>query len=76
MPQFSDLPLPRSDDGLPTPLVYVHENPPWVYKVLPRDLDELPDSIELNALGADGWELTGVVNTGPQVIFYFKRLAK
>lgn len=76
MPQFTDLPLPDREEGVPTPLVYIHENPPWEYKILPRSLDELPDSIELNALGVDGWELTGVVNTGAQIIYYFKRLEK
>jgi hypothetical protein len=76
MPIQSKIPLPDPDEGLPihTPLVYVTENPAWEYKVLTRSLDELPDGIELSALGKDGWELAGVVTFADQVFFYFKRL--
>ena len=48
--------------------------PTWEYKHLtrPPDAPDL-DEGELNALGADGWELAGVV-AGPQAThFYFKR---
>ena len=57
-------------------------NPPWVpveprweYKQLTRDLttESLPSEAELNALGADHWELTGVVRDAERVHFYFKR---
>jgi hypothetical protein len=54
--------------------VYVTENPAWEYKVLTRGVDELPDGIELSALGKDGWELAGLVALAEQVFFYFKRL--
>jgi hypothetical protein len=76
MPLQSKIPPPDPDEGLPlpTPLVYVTENPAWEYKVLTRGVDELPDGIELSALGKDGWELAGLVALAEQVFFYFKRL--
>jgi hypothetical protein len=49
--------------------------PRWEYKTVVRDLEteELPAEAELDALGSDGWELTGVANAGRRVHFYFKR---
>jgi hypothetical protein len=40
-----------------------------------RDLDAegLPGEAELNALGAEHWELAGVAGDGRRVHFYFKR---
>lgn len=76
MPIQSNLPLENPDELIRPPMVYVHENPPWEYKVLTRGLDELPDSIELNTYGADGWELTAVIAAGENVLYYFKRLSK
>lgn len=72
----SNLPLDNPDNLMRPPMVYIHENPPWEYKILARGLDELPDSIELNALGADGWELTAVISAAGQALYYFKRLSK
>ena len=76
MPLHSNVPLPPSEEPFPTPLVYVTENPTWEYKVLARELDDLPEQDELNRLGKDGWELSGTVATPSGVIFYFKRLGK
>lgn len=55
------------------PMVYVA--PVWEYKLLKRELGaESPiDEQELNALGAEGWELTATVPTATVVHFYFKR---
>jgi hypothetical protein len=59
-----------------------HVEPPWVpieprweYKELVREGEsrQLPSEAELNALGADGWELAGVASDGLRVHFYFKR---
>jgi hypothetical protein len=53
----------------------VHVTPTWVYKRIQRPLVELAgiaDS-ELDALGADGWELTSVVAEGGTAHFFFKR---
>jgi hypothetical protein len=55
------------------PSVYVESR--WEYRELVRDAEAsaLPTEIDLNALGADGWELVGVAAQGAQVHFYFKR---
>jgi hypothetical protein len=71
---FSD----QAQSGLvPSPIVYVDENLAWEYKQLVRNLakEKAPSEDELNALGADGWELAGIFTDSPFVYFYFKRLA-
>ena len=59
-----------------------HVQPPWVpfepiweYKEIIRELgsEGLLREKELNALGAEHWELAGVATQGDQVHFYFKR---
>jgi hypothetical protein len=48
--------------------------PRWEYKDIVRDAaNGLLTEAELNGLGAEHWELTGVVAVGPEVHFYFKR---
>ena len=49
--------------------------PRWEYKVVVRNLETeaLPSEGGLDALGADGWELSGVAQEGTRVHFYFKR---
>ena len=61
--------------GFRPPMVYVYEDIAWEYKRLRRDLvqEELPIEEEMNALGAEGWELVGVVSHSNSVQFYFKR---
>jgi hypothetical protein len=56
---------------LEPPLVPV--DPRWEYRELVREAPGLLSEAELNALGAEGWELTGVAPAGPSVHFYFKR---
>jgi hypothetical protein len=60
------------------PFVLVKEKVVWQYKQLIRDLaqEKAPAEDELNALGADGWELAGVFTESRMVYFYFKRLAE
>jgi hypothetical protein len=59
-----------------------HISPPWVpieprweYKEVVRDTEAegLLTEADLNALGADGWELSGVASEGSRTHFYFKR---
>jgi hypothetical protein len=54
------------------PMVYVE--PRWAYKHLTRPLGETLSEDEMNALGRDGWELTGVYADATSVHFYFKRV--
>ena len=58
------------------PMVYVKGKTVWQYKLLTRNLvkEEVPTELELNALGKEGWELSGIVTDHPIVRFYFKRL--
>lgn len=58
-----------------SPMVYVKIDPKWEYKQIVRDLaaGPAPTAEELNALGADGWELAGILADSPRVYFYFKR---
>jgi hypothetical protein len=59
------------------PMVYVYEKQIWEYKIVVRDVAaELASEEELNALGAVGWELAGVIALPGQAQFYFKRLRK
>lgn len=46
----------------------------WEYKEVIREIaDGIMSEAELNALGAERWELVGVVPAGARVHFYFKR---
>jgi hypothetical protein len=51
-------------------MVYVYEKQRWEYRVIIQS--EVSEE-ELNALGAEGWELVGVVALPETTQFYFKR---
>jgi hypothetical protein len=55
--------------------VYVEKPVKWEYKQIARDLEkEQPlDEAELNALGEDGWELSGIAQQPPMTYYYLKR---
>jgi hypothetical protein len=53
---------------------FVPIDPRWEYKAIVRNAEEgLLSEAELNAMGAEHWELTGVAGVGSDVHFYFKR---
>jgi hypothetical protein len=52
------------------PMVYVYEKQRWEYKMI---FQSAVSEEELNALGAEGWELVGVVALPETMQFYFKR---
>ena len=58
------------------PMVYVEKQTKWEYKQIVRNLEsEQPlDETELNSLGEEGWELSGIAQQQPLTYFYFKRL--
>lgn len=60
------------------PMVYVEKPVKWEYKQIARDLDkETPlDEAELNALGEEGWELSGIAQQPPLTYYYLKRQAE
>jgi len=66
---------PKQSEPVRPPMVYVKKSLKWEYKQIIRDLEnEKPlDEEELNPLGEEGWELTGVAQHPPQTYFYFKR---
>jgi hypothetical protein len=56
-------------------MVYVGKPVKWEYKQIVRNLEsEQPlDENELNALGEEGWDLSGIAQQPPLAYFYFKR---
>lgn len=65
-PQPQEPPAPH----IQTPMVYVYEKPQWEYRIIASEMTQ----DELNSLGAEGWDLVGVVALPPKTQFYFKRL--
>ena len=66
---------PKQHEPIRPPMIYVKESLKWEYKQIVRNLKkEKPlDEAELNALGAEGWEMSGVVQHPPSIYIYFKR---
>jgi hypothetical protein len=71
-------PPPAPAPGSSIPLPMVHVPPVWTYKHVQRPANELAQlgDGELNVLGAEGWELTGVATEAGTVHFFFKRLTR
>jgi len=57
-------------------MIYIEKRFKWEYKQIARNLEsEQPlNEAELNALGEEGWEMSGVAQQPPFAYFYFKRL--
>jgi hypothetical protein len=74
--QQPEPPLPQPTPPSEPAMVYVYEDLRWEYKCITWNVEkEGPRSErELNALGADGWELAGIASLPNDVYFYFKRL--
>lgn len=68
-------PNPAPDENVQPPMVFVRRKPVWEYKqVVRRLVEEKPlDEGELNQLGAEGWELSGVLIDASLAYYYFKR---
>lgn len=64
-------PQPQRDFRLETPMVRVE--PRWEYREVVREAEALLSEADLDALGAEHWELAGVAPVGGKVHFYFKR---
>lgn len=66
---------PKPPESVRAPMVYVKKPLQWEYKQIARDLNkEKPlDEAELNALGEDGWELSGIAQQSPMTYYYLKR---
>ncbi|HSL30507.1 MAG TPA: hypothetical protein VK900_15010 [Anaerolineales bacterium] len=66
---------PREPQPVRPPMIFVEKQLKWEYKQMIRNLEKEnpPDEAELNALGEEGWELSGVAQHPPLACFYFKR---
>lgn len=60
-------------ENLQSPIIYVKEKRTFEYARLIRPLGTPPVEDELNDMGAEGWELTGILTDSEYVYFYFKR---
>jgi len=67
---------PKQSEPVRPPMIYVKQASKWEYKQIIRNLEteSPPDEVELNTLGAEGWEMSGVTQQPPFAYFYFKRL--
>lgn len=67
---------PKQSGLIHPPMVYVEKGLKWEYKQIVRNLkkENAPDEAELNKLGEEGWEMSGVAQQPPLAYFYFKRL--
>lgn len=70
-PTLLQPPEPIPVRHLEPPVVFVA--PAWEYRCLFKTGGVHADEAELNALGAEGWELAGVSTDPGGVHFYFKR---
>ena len=69
---------PKQSEPIRPPMVYIKESLKWEYKQIVRNLKKegtLSDE-ELNAIGAEGWEMSGIAQQPPLTYFYFKRLVE
>ena len=66
---------PKQPEPVRPPMVYIEKQLKWEYKQIVRNLEneKLLDETELNKLGEDGWEMTGVAQQHPFTYYYFKR---
>lgn len=66
---------PGQQEPIRPPMIYIEKRLRWEYRQIVRNLEnEKPlDETELNALGKDGWEMTGIAQHPPMTYFYFKR---
>lgn len=67
---------PKQSEPSRPPMVYVEKRLKWEYKQIVRNLkkENPPDETELNRLGEEGWEMSGLAQQPPFAYFYFKRL--
>jgi hypothetical protein len=70
-------PQPDTPAPLHLPIVYVGESARWQYKcvqvALTNDGEPPMRESDLNALGAEGWELVSVLALAEHIMYYFKR---
>jgi len=79
MKSMRDLWFSEASEGNtpPVPVVYVRDETTFVYKLVERDLntEAPPTEDELNALGAEGWQIAGVATLDHHLLIYLQKLA-
>ena len=58
-----------------TPMVYIHQDPTYEFKLVMRDLREepAPGAETLNAFGEDGWIIAGMFTYEHKLHLYMQR---
>ena len=66
---------PQRQEPVHPPMIFIKKQLIWEYKQVVRDLgSENPlDESELNTLGEDGWEMSGIAQHASSTYYYFKR---
>lgn len=66
---------PQQHEPIRPPMIYIERRAQWEYKEIIRNIEseKLLEESELNELGKDGWEMSGIVQRSPSVHYYFKR---
>jgi hypothetical protein len=66
---------PQGQEPVRPPMIYVKKQLAWEYKQIVRNLtSESPlAEPELNELGKDGWEMSGIAQQASLLYYYFKR---
>jgi hypothetical protein len=69
------IPPPPGQEPVRPPMIYIEKQWKWEYKQIARNLEtQKPlEEAELNSLGEDGWEMTGIAQHPPLTYYYFKR---
>jgi hypothetical protein len=69
---------PKQSEPIRPPMVYIKESLKWEYKQIVRNLKKegALSEDELNGLGAEGWEMSGIAQQPPLTYLYFKRLVE
>lgn len=66
---------PQGQEPVRPPMIFIKKQLAWEYKQVIRNLEnEKPlEELELNQLGDDGWEMSGIAQNPPLTYYYFKR---
>lgn len=78
IPPLKPPPQEPLEPNSPQPMIYLPVQQRWQYKIVtyPQTEASVPTEADLNTLGEQGWELTGVLPAGDSTHFYFKRLQR
>lgn len=66
---------PQGQEPVHPPMIFIRKQLVWEYKQIVRNLEsETPlEEAELNELGEEGWEMSGIAQQASSTYYYFKR---